>query len=57
MFADPDLCSSQHARWAERLEAERRRMDVIAAKVRGGAIGTDRQSYFAEFDYIEDFGE
>ena len=34
----------------------RRRMDVIAAKVRGGAIGTDRQAYFAEFDHIEDCG-
>jgi hypothetical protein len=26
-------------------------MDVIAAKVRQGAVGTDQQVYFAEFDH------
>lgn len=31
-----------------------RDMDVIAAKVRQGAVGTDRQVYYAEFDHIED---
>ena len=34
-----------------------RRMDVIAAKVRQGAAGTDHQVYFAEFDHIEDAPE
>ncbi|MDB5482997.1 MAG: replicative helicase [Caulobacteraceae bacterium] len=52
-----DAHSSEHAAWQARLESERRRMDVIAAKVRGGAIGTDRQLYFAEFDHVEDLPE
>lgn len=34
-----------------------RRMDVIAAKVRQGAVGTDHQTYFAEYDHIEDTPE
>jgi replicative DNA helicase len=34
-----------------------RRMDVIAAKVRQGAVGTDHQTYFAEFDHVEDVRE
>jgi replicative DNA helicase len=34
-----------------------RRMDVIAAKVRQGAVGTDQQVYFAEFDHVEDAAE
>ena len=29
-------------------------MEVIAAKVRGGAVGTDRQTYYAEYDHISD---
>ena len=52
-----DPRSPEHAQWCQRLESERRRMDVIASKVRGGAVGTDRQNYFAEFDHVEDFGE
>ena len=52
-----DVNSTAHQTWVQDVEALRRRMDVIAAKVRGGAIGTDRQSYFAEFDHIEDFRE
>jgi replicative DNA helicase len=51
-----DVTSTAHAAWVQDVEALRRRMDVIAAKVRGGAIGTDRQAYFAEFDHIEDCG-
>jgi replicative DNA helicase len=34
-----------------------RRMDVIAAKVRQGAVGSDHQTYFAEFDHVEDVRE
>lgn len=34
-----------------------RRMDVIAAKVRQGAVGTDHQVYFAEYDHVEDAPE
>ena len=29
-------------------------MEVIAAKVRGGAVGTDKQVYYAEYDHISD---
>jgi hypothetical protein len=29
-------------------------MDVICAKNRGGARGSDHQDYFAEFDHIQD---
>ncbi len=35
-------------------EALRRRLDVICAKQRQGPAGTDRQRYFAEFDFIDD---
>jgi replicative DNA helicase len=34
-----------------------RKMDVIAAKVRQGAVGHDEQVYYAEFDHIEDAAE
>lgn len=52
-----DAPSTERDRWQMDLEANRRRMDVIAAKVRGGAIGTDRQAYFAEFDHVEDLAQ
>jgi replicative DNA helicase len=53
--AEPkDVASPEHRQWQDRLELCRRRMEVIAAKVRGGAIGTDPQTYFAEFDHVED---
>lgn len=45
---------AKYKAWEERCEAFRRRMDVICAKQRGGPEGTDRQLYYAEFDYIED---
>lgn len=35
-------------------EEVRRKMDVIAAKVRQGAVGTDTQVYYAEYDAIGD---
>jgi replicative DNA helicase len=44
----------EHRDWVDRLEDLRRRMDVICAKNRGGAVGTDRQAYWAEFDHVED---
>lgn len=40
--------------WEMRCEELRRQMDVIAAKVRQGAVGTDHQVYFAEFDVVQD---
>lgn len=52
-----DASSQERERWQMDLEGNRRRMDVIAAKVRGGAIGTDRQAYFAEFDHVEDLAQ
>jgi replicative DNA helicase len=56
--AEPkDAASPEHAKWRQNVELLRRRMDVIAAKVRGGAIGTDRQVYFAEYDLVEDVAE
>jgi replicative DNA helicase len=53
--AEPqDANSPEHRKWLTNLENVRRRMDVIAAKVRGGAIGTDQQVYFQEYDHVED---
>lgn len=52
--SEPEPGTSKHAEWERELELVRRRMDVICAKNRGGAIGTDRQVYFAEFDAIDD---
>ncbi|MGI9169398.1 MAG: replicative DNA helicase [Caulobacteraceae bacterium] len=52
---DPD--GTEYQRWQQSMEMVRRRMDVIAAKVRGGAIGTDRQVYFAEYDHVDDVGD
>ena len=52
--AEPAAGTPEHGRWAEQVEIERRRLDVIAAKVRGGAIGTDRQACFIEYDHVAD---
>lgn len=49
--------ANKRAAWEEKVEVNRRRMDVIAAKVRQGAVGTDQQVYFAEYDHIEDAPE
>ena len=45
---------SKHAAWETECALIDRDMDVIAAKVRQGAVGTDKQVYYAEFDAIED---
>lgn len=52
--SEPQPGTAKHTEWEQELEVVRRRMDVICAKNRGGAIGTDRQVYFAEFDAIDD---
>jgi len=53
--AEPKNASrTEREAWTLALEASRRSMDVIAAKCRGGAIGTDRQAYYAEFDHVAD---
>ena len=49
-----DRSSPEHRAWQTRLEISRRKLDVIAAKVRGGAIGTDHQACWIEFDHCED---
>lgn len=41
----------------QNVELYRRRMDVICAKVRQGAVGEDRQEYYAEYDCIRDVAE
>lgn len=45
------------AAWETNVEVSLRQMDVIAAKVRQGAVGTDHQIYWAEYDVIEDRAE
>jgi len=51
--AEPTEASKRGA-WELKCAEMHRRMDVIAAKVRQGAVGTDHQVYFAEYDHIED---
>lgn len=51
--AEPTEVSKRQA-WEMKCAEMHRRMDVIAAKVRQGAVGTDHQVYFAEYDHIED---
>ena len=51
---EPDKGTPEHASWTIKLEDLRRRMDVIVAKNRHGALGFTRQRYVAEHDFIED---
>jgi replicative DNA helicase len=55
--AEPKADTAEHSKWQTDVEVVRRRMDVICAKNRGGAVGMDRQEYFAEFDCITDVKE
>jgi replicative DNA helicase len=55
--AEPKESSTEHAKWEEQVELLKRRMDVICAKNRGGAVGSDQQVYFAEYDSITDGAE
>jgi replicative DNA helicase len=43
--------------WEMEVEELRRRMDVLCRKNRGGAIGSDAQVYYAEYDVVEDTAE
>lgn len=52
-----DASADKVRTWETQVEVQRRCMDVIAAKVRGGAIGTDPQVYFAEYDDVRDVTE
>lgn len=47
----------KRAAWEIRCAELHRKMDVHAAKVRQGAVGTDHQTYYAEYDHIEDAWE
>lgn len=55
--AEPKEGSTEHPKWEQDVENLRRRMDVACAKNRGGAVGSDQQEYFAEFDAISDIRE
>jgi replicative DNA helicase len=50
----PPTEDARKAEHQDQVEAIRRDMDVHAAKVRGGAIGVDKQIYWAEYDAIYD---
>lgn len=48
---------SKRADWEMECAMLERQMVVYAAKVRQGAVGSDEQVYYAEFDHIEDAAE
>ena len=52
--AEPKAGSPEHEKWETEVENLKRRMDVLCAKNRGGAIGSDQQDYFAEYDVVND---
>ncbi len=49
---EPKAGAKEHADWLLKIEDCRRTLEVGCAKTRQGAIGTDRLTYFAEFDRI-----
>lgn len=55
--AEPRQGTAEYAKWEEQVEILRRRMDVLCAKNRGGAVGTDTQEYYAEYDAVTDVRE
>lgn len=55
--SEPKPGSPEFSKWEMSVENLRRRMDVICAKNRQGAVGTDQQEYWAEFDAITDIVE
>ncbi len=46
--------AKKREQWETDVALTLRQLDVIAAKVRQGAVGTDHQVYYAEYDVIED---
>lgn len=52
--AEPKAGTDKHLDWEMRCQDTRRLLEVVCAKQRQGPVGTDRQSYIAEFDFIED---
>ncbi|MDR7232810.1 replicative DNA helicase [Caulobacter sp. BE264] len=55
--AEPRQGTPEHQKWEEQVELLRRRMDVLCAKNRGGAVGSDQQDYHAEYDAVTDVRE
>ena len=55
--SEPKPGTTDHRNWEEQVELLKRRMDVLCAKNRGGAVGSDHQEYFAEYDAITDVKE
>lgn len=53
--SEPPPATEAHLQWEVKLEDCRRRMDVIVAKCRQGAIGVQRMTYDPAFDHIEDW--
>lgn len=49
--------AKKREQWETDVALSLRQLDVIAAKVRQGAVGTDHQVYYAEYDVIEDRAE
>lgn len=45
------------AAWETECEATKRLMEVICSKQRQGPVGTDRQTFFAEYDHIQNTGQ
>ena len=55
--AEPKAGGKEHLEWEMKCADLERRLDVICGKQRQGAVGTDRQTYYAEYDHIEDWKE
>jgi replicative DNA helicase len=55
--AEPKPGTEAHLQWELKLADCRRRMDVIVAKCRQGAVGVERMTYDPAFDHIEDWSE
>ncbi|MCR5874383.1 AAA family ATPase [Phenylobacterium sp. J426] len=51
---EPDRLDPAYREWEMKCEEVRRRMDIFMPKVRGGPAGREVQTYFAEYDHIED---
>lgn len=55
--SEPKPGTAEHMKWQDEVEILRRHMDVLCAKNRGGAVGSDVQEYHAEYDAITDVRE
>lgn len=55
--SEPKPGTSEHMKWEDEVEIQKRHMDVLCAKNRGGAVGSDAQEYHAEYDAVTDIKE